>query len=101
MRRQVASALEGTASARRDAEAEKERFKKVIQELKKKLDRWALSMPCGWMAPQIFHIAIHWHILLIAVLMLHDKFHIYTSIVHAPSYPDLLSMWALQTVLRV
>lgn len=39
MRREVASAQEGTAAARRDAEAEKERFKKIIQELKKKVDR--------------------------------------------------------------
>ena len=39
MRREVLAAQEGAAAARRDAEAEKERFKKVIQELKKKLDR--------------------------------------------------------------
>ena len=35
----MAAACEGTAAARRDSETEKERFKKVIQELKKKLDR--------------------------------------------------------------
>lgn len=37
--REVAAAQEGAAAARREAEADKERFKKVIQELKKKLDR--------------------------------------------------------------
>ena len=35
----MAAAEEAAATARKDAEAEKERFKKVIQELKKKLDR--------------------------------------------------------------
>ena len=35
----MTAAQEGAAAARRDSEAEKERFKKVIQELKKKLDR--------------------------------------------------------------
>lgn len=41
LRAEVAAAQEATAAARRDAEAEKERFKKVIQELKRKLDRCA------------------------------------------------------------
>lgn len=39
LRRELAAAHEAAGAARRDADAEKERFKRVIQELKKKLDR--------------------------------------------------------------
>lgn len=31
------------AAARKEAEAERERFKKIIQDLKKKLDRFAIA----------------------------------------------------------
>lgn len=72
MRRQVASALEGTAAARRDAEAEKERFKKVIQELKKKLDRWWHNvLHAGWLQRSCVQPCNGMEI---AALLLHGKF---------------------------
>ena len=40
VRKEMAAAQEGLAAAHKDVEADRDRFKKVIQELKKKLDRY-------------------------------------------------------------
>ncbi len=42
-RKEMSAAQEGLATAHKEVEAERDRFKKVIQELKKKLDRWSLD----------------------------------------------------------
>ena len=39
MHAEVKSGQDGVAAARKETEAERERFKKIIQELKKKIDR--------------------------------------------------------------
>jgi len=42
-KKEMAAAQEGLATAHKEVEAERDRFKKVIQELKKKLDRYSLN----------------------------------------------------------
>ncbi len=42
-KKEMATAQEGVAAAHKEVEAERDRFKKVIQELKKKLDRYSLN----------------------------------------------------------
>lgn len=58
----MATAQQGVAAAHKEVEAERDRFKKVIQELKKKLDRCNLP-------PAALHIRSTNYVMALAALL--------------------------------